>query len=180
MTMRLFRPAALAIIAALSTVLPGSLPHLCSGPSARTAAAQHTVRLLVTATAYNDHESPTASGVMPHPGTLTVSRDLLQVLPFGTVVRIRGWRYRVQDTMAERWRKRVDIWMPSRDEAVRWGVRSVVLEVLPTRFPAADELNYTSITVGLVLEAIPNGQTRRLLRIAQRWAAHPWPEDPGA
>ncbi len=41
---------------------------------------------------------------------------------------------------------------------------------------AADALNYTAIAVGLILEAVPESQARRLLRTAERWAEEPWPE----
>lgn len=54
--------------------------------------------------------------------TLAVSRDLEALLPPGTTLI-------VADRMHERWRRRVDIWFPSRDEATRWGVRRAVLEI---------------------------------------------------
>jgi 3D (Asp-Asp-Asp) domain-containing protein len=96
------------------------------------------VALTVTATAYSSTVSQTdstpfvtASGTRARPGVLAVSRDLLRTCcPFGTRVRIAGQEYVVEDTMAHYWRRRVDIWKPSREEAIRWGVRQVQMEAL--------------------------------------------------
>lgn len=54
--------------------------------------------------------------------TLAVSRDLEDFLPPGTTLI-------VADRMHERWRRRVDVWFPSRDEATRWGMRRGMLEM---------------------------------------------------
>jgi hypothetical protein len=45
---------------------------------------------------------------------------------------------------------------------------------------AADALNYTTIAVGLILEAVPDRYARRLLRAASQWADAPWPIDDSA
>jgi 3D (Asp-Asp-Asp) domain-containing protein len=94
---------------------------------------------MVTATAYSSTPDQTdstpfitASGARVRPGTLAVSPDLLRdgAVRFGDQVRIEGRLYVVEDTMHRRWRRRVDVWMPSRGEARRWGVRRVRMEVL--------------------------------------------------
>ncbi|MDR7496817.1 MAG: hypothetical protein QN174_07660 [Armatimonadota bacterium] len=99
------------------------------------------LRLEVEATAYNSEPAQTdrtpwiaawgddirhlrARGINP----IAVSRDLLPVLPPGSAVRIGAAEFVVADTMAAQWRRRVDLWMPSRGAALRWGTRRVTLE----------------------------------------------------
>jgi 3D (Asp-Asp-Asp) domain-containing protein len=97
------------------------------------------VAFVVTATAYSStvdqtDSTPfiTASGTRVRPGVLAVSRDLLRTCcPFRTRVGINGQEFVVEDTMARRWRNRVDIWKSSREEALWWGVQTVRMEVLP-------------------------------------------------
>lgn len=72
----------------------------------------------------------TASGMKVHDGTLAMN-----CLPFGTKVRISSHfgqkTFTVEDRMAKRWGcNRADIWMPSRELAMQWGVRTVTLEIL--------------------------------------------------
>lgn len=62
---------------------------------------------------------------------IAVSDDLWNMgLRCGRVVYLLGQRYVVWDRMHYRWRKRVDVWLPSRSAAVRFGVRSAVLYIL--------------------------------------------------
>lgn len=106
----------------------------------------------VTMTAYSSEAGQTdadplvtATGEEVGPGTLAASRDLLNTdLPYGTVVRVvevndeanacGGWEVdmllEVQDTLHPRMLNRVDLWLPSRDQAVQWGRCEVVLEIL--------------------------------------------------
>lgn len=108
--------------------------------------------LTVTMTAYSSEaiqtdSSPftTSTGETVRPGIVAVSRDLLgTALPYGAKLRVvevkedpracGGWDpgmvLEVQDTMHRRKRNRVDLWVPSREEALQWGVCKVVLEVL--------------------------------------------------
>lgn len=90
----------------------------------------------------------TATGTRTRIGVLAVSRDLLSVLPYGTRVRLRDLGtvhgrgkgqfdaffrevvFVVEDTMNARWRNRVDVWMPDRATALRFGRRIVELEIL--------------------------------------------------
>lgn len=71
----------------------------------------------------------TASGTRVRPGVIALSRDLLKQYPYGTQARILhhscGLKVAhalvVEDTMHPRKRNQVDIWMPSRAQALQWG-----------------------------------------------------------
>lgn len=69
----------------------------------------------------------TASGSRPHLGTLAAN-----FLPLGSIVRIEGETYIVEDRMHSRYdgEARVDIWMTSSEMATRFGVRSLALEIV--------------------------------------------------
>lgn len=73
----------------------------------------------------------TASGAPVGPGVIAADPD---VLPLGSIVRLSAGRYSgtytVLDTGAKVRGRMVDIWMPSEDEARRFGVRRVRLHVL--------------------------------------------------
>ncbi|WP_420597141.1 3D domain-containing protein [Deinococcus sp.] len=106
----------------------------------RRAGATRTVK----ATAYNSEvaqtdNSPfiTATGTRVRPGVVALSRDLLRVFPYGTRVTLQdkagllnGRVFTVEDTMHVRKVNTVDIWMPSRSQALKWGVRSVKITAL--------------------------------------------------
>jgi len=94
--------------------------------------------LVVTATAYNSHPGQTnahpwigAWGDRMKPGmkAIAVSRDLLEKgLRRNVEVEIEGLPgvYRVRDKMGRRWKRRIDVYMGSDEEAARaWGVRKV-------------------------------------------------------
>ncbi|MFN3179860.1 MAG: 3D domain-containing protein [Thermus sp.] len=90
----------------------------------------------------------TATGMRTRLGVLAVSPDLLKVLPFGTKVRLKDlgsvygrgrgqfdylFRDRifvVADVMHPRMREKVDVWLPDRATALRFGRRVVSLEVV--------------------------------------------------
>ena len=92
----------------------------------------------------------TATGARTRFGIIAVSRDLLgSDLPYGSKVKIEdlgAWRdgagkgefdemledvvFVVEDTMNKRKRQQIDIWMPDRSLALRWGVRRVRITVL--------------------------------------------------
>lgn len=69
----------------------------------------------------------TASGARVQPGTLATN-----FLPFGTIVRIGSNQYTVHDRMNSRYNDKyiVDVWQPSRAEAIQFGVRVVEMEVV--------------------------------------------------
>jgi 3D (Asp-Asp-Asp) domain-containing protein len=71
---------------------------------------------------------PTASGKMPVVGvTVAASRTI----PFGTRVYIpgAGWRT-VQDRLARRYDSRMDIYFAKHSDALRWGKRTLNVEVI--------------------------------------------------
>ena len=92
----------------------------------------------------------TATGARTRFGIIAVSRDLLRSdLPYGSKVRIEDlgeWRtgrgkgrfdamlkdvvFVVEDTMHQRKRQQIDVWMPDRSLALKWGVRRVRITVL--------------------------------------------------
>ncbi len=114
------------------------------------AAQPHTLEVVVTAYSSTPEQTEgdptvTATGQSVRPGILAVSRDLLGTqLPYGTQVRVVEIRadeegcggyptstiFEVQDTMAESIVNQVDIWMPSLQEAVDWGICVATLEVV--------------------------------------------------
>ncbi len=92
----------------------------------------------------------TATGARTRFGIIAVSRDLLgSDLPYGSKVKIEDlgdWRsgrgkgrfdamlkdvvFVVEDTMHKRKRQQIDVWMPDRSLALKWGVRRVRITVL--------------------------------------------------
>ncbi len=94
-------------------------------------------RMIVRTSAYSSTRDQTdgdpfttASGKKVHDGTLAMN-----CLPFGTKVRISGKFgskiFTVEDRMNAKWGcSRADIWMPTRAQAMQWGVRTVTLEIL--------------------------------------------------
>lgn len=135
-----------AVQQAMAPVTPA--PALASNAastvgSAESYAASRTGRSVVArATAYNSlgnqtDSTPhiTATGTRTRPGVVALSRDMLRLFPYGTRVRItplngshpyvNGRIFIVEDTMHARKTNQVDIWMPTRSQAMQWGVRSV-------------------------------------------------------
>lgn len=92
----------------------------------------------------------TATGAQTHLGVIAVSSDLLGTdLPYGSIVRLEdlgNWKngagvgqfsgllsgqlFVVEDTMNPRKRQQIDIWMPDRALALRFGVRRIQLTVV--------------------------------------------------
>jgi len=76
----------------------------------------------------------TAANTASRPGVLAVSQNLLREytpgapFSFGDRVKIYGvGEFIVEDCMNSRWTNRVDIWFPTREGAIRFGLREVVL-----------------------------------------------------
>ncbi len=90
----------------------------------------------------------TATGMRTRLGVLAVSPDLLKVLPYGTKVRLKdlgsvygrgrgqfdalfqGRVFVVADVMHPRMREKVDVWLPDRATALRFGRRLLQVEVV--------------------------------------------------
>jgi 3D (Asp-Asp-Asp) domain-containing protein len=86
-------------------------------------ASQAPRTLRVTVTAYAPSGCRTASGRWPAVGMLAISRDLEPRLRFGDRVLLLGSVYTIQDRMHARWRRRVDIFVPSSQAARRFGIQ---------------------------------------------------------
>lgn len=62
---------------------------------------------------------------------IAVSRDLRKKLPCNSKVKIKGKVYTVRDTMAKRWRNKIDIcFYKDIRAAKRYGVKSVKMEIM--------------------------------------------------
>lgn len=94
-------------------------------------------RMVVRASAYSSTVDQTdgdpftaASGQKVHDGMIAMNG-----MPFGTKIRIPDHYgdkiFTVGDRMNKRWgTKKIDIWMPTRADAIQWGVRTVTIEIL--------------------------------------------------
>ncbi len=90
----------------------------------------------------------TATGARTRIGIVAVSRDMLKVLPYGSKVTLEDLGtpngsgkgrfnylfkdrvFIVEDTMHPRKRERIDVWLPDRSTAIRFGVRNVRVTVI--------------------------------------------------
>jgi 3D (Asp-Asp-Asp) domain-containing protein len=78
----------------------------------------------------------TASNTRTRPGVVALSRDILRrynrkaPFTFGDAIHISGiGDFVVEDSMHGRWRKRLDIWFPSREAASNFGIRRVTVSL---------------------------------------------------
>ncbi|MFH0804687.1 MAG: 3D domain-containing protein [Patescibacteria group bacterium] len=110
---------------------PQHLPELTNKPQP---VAKRTIRVTVTAyssTVDQCGSTPftTASGTTVRDGIIAAN-----FLPIGTKVRFPQYFgskvFVVEDRMSPRYWQRADIWMPTRQLAKEWGVRSVTMEIL--------------------------------------------------
>lgn len=84
--------------------------------------------LMVIATAYTHTGNRTATGIWPYRGVVAVDP---RVIPLGTRLYVEGYGYAVaQDTGGLIKGKRIDLFMDSVGEAIRWGRRPVTVHVL--------------------------------------------------
>ena len=114
--------------------------------------------MTLRATAYNSLTSQTdstpfitATGAKTRFGIVAVSRDMLDdtLLPYGSLVKIRDLgHYKtgreqgifndlledqlfiVEDTMHPRKRNQMDVWFPTYNQATKWGVRQIEVEIV--------------------------------------------------
>lgn len=103
-------------------------------PAARDKAARYSFEVVTTAYSSTEDQTDstpfiTASGTQVHLGTAAAN-----FLPFGTYFKVPQYFgdqvFVVEDRMNERYSYRLDLWMQSREQALRWGVRHVKVEVL--------------------------------------------------
>jgi 3D (Asp-Asp-Asp) domain-containing protein len=106
-------------------------------PATETEAEEAAPPVSFTATAYS-LRGRTASGQMVRRGVIAADR---RVLPIGTRVRLQAGQYSgeyvVADTGGAVKGRKIDIWVPSTREAMRFGRRSVKLTVLTRVRPRA-------------------------------------------
>lgn len=134
----------LAASALVLTSAAATLPMQASAQQVTgdTYAAARTGRSVIArATAYSSHAAQTdstpnitATGTRTRPGVVALSPDLRRIFPYGTRVWLtdpatgrRMGPYVVEDSTSARKTRTVDIWMYSRSEALRWGVRNMVI-----------------------------------------------------
>ena len=115
---------------ALAEAAPArSRAHAAAAPAQPAAAPSRRAhvspaRLVVAATAYALHGS-TATGVPAGPGIIAVDPA---VIPFGTRVTIPGYGVGLAaDTGPSVRGARIDVWLPTRAQALAWGTRTVVV-----------------------------------------------------
>lgn len=116
-------------VAAPTLPTPGRLPAVADAPTRRT------VRVSVSAYSSTRDQTDadpftTASGAKVHEGTIAMNG-----VPFGTRVRLPNSFgnkvFVVEDRMSGRYgRNHADIWMPTLGEALKWGRRTVTVEIL--------------------------------------------------
>ena len=83
----------------------------------------------MTATAYTHTGNRTYTGVWPSVGTIAVDP---KVIPLGSKLYVDGYGYgTAMDVGSSIKGKRIDLFMDTKDEALRWGRRQVKLFVLP-------------------------------------------------
>ncbi len=139
-----------AVVSTMSRDIPSRV-SVALGPDAHPS-------YVVRATGYNSLESQTnsqpfitATGASTRFGIVAVSRDLLGGrLPYGSLLRIRDLGnyhngngvgafqtvldaqqvFIVEDTMHPRKTDQIDVWFAAYDDAVRWGVRQVEVELV--------------------------------------------------
>jgi 3D (Asp-Asp-Asp) domain-containing protein len=88
------------------------------------------IRLRVVATGYSStpdqtDSSPfiTATGTRVRAGVIALSPDLRRLLPYGSEILV------VEDSTHPRLRQTMDVWFPSREAALRWGRRTLTVEL---------------------------------------------------
>lgn len=121
----------LAILTMLSTISSAS-----AGNSGQVASSSPNKELVVEATAYSStfdqtDDTPfiTANGTYVHDGVVAAN-----FLPFGTTIKIPevyGDKvFVVKDRMHRRFQKRIDIWFPDRQSALRFGYQELKIQIL--------------------------------------------------
>ena len=157
----------LLLLAVLATWLTRSDPVRAAGQNAETAPPpaaavadtepardaratdQPAPTLMVEMTAYTSVAAQTdatpnltASGAQAGPGTAAASRDLLELLPYGSQVEVvsvsgegcGGWvpetPLTVADTMNARIKNHLDVWLETTEQALSWGRCQAEIKVL--------------------------------------------------
>ncbi|MFN3267610.1 MAG: 3D domain-containing protein, partial [Deinococcales bacterium] len=150
------KPVAAAPKPAPKPVAAAPKPAPKPSNASRVASSRSLLTIVAKSTAYNSHVSQTdstpfvtATGARTRFGVVALSRDLLRRIPYGSIVRIEdmgnwangrgrgkysrmlsGVNFIVEDTMHPRKRNTVDVWMPTRRDAIQWGARQIRVTVI--------------------------------------------------
>ena len=113
-----------AVLLALGVLLFG-------GPAEARLRHKKPAVITMRATAFARAQKPTAAGTVAHEGIVAADPN---ILPLGSLVRITGagaynGTYLVSDTGAAVKGRRIDIYMPSRAEAQRFGTKIVHVQI---------------------------------------------------
>lgn len=93
--------------------------------------SRRVTRVPVAVTAYSSG-TITASGKRVQPGMIALSRDVERDLgvQFGALVEVEGLgQFVFEDRMPRQWSRRVDIYIPSRRQALQFGIRKARVRV---------------------------------------------------
>jgi 3D (Asp-Asp-Asp) domain-containing protein len=119
----------------IALVSISSLALLTESPPANVAEAQvEGIDITAQVTSYSsdiaetdDTPDITASNTHVHEGTLACPKRY----PFGTKVRIEGKEYVCEDRMNQKkFPERFDVWQSNKEDAIRWGVRTLTITIL--------------------------------------------------
>lgn len=112
----------------IAAIFIGSNACALSSPSNHLKREERKVILTVSATAYC-LRGRTATGTKPRIGTVAVDP---RIIPLGSIIFVEnyGWA-RAEDTGSAIKGKRIDVWLPSRKQALKWGVKRVKVVVYP-------------------------------------------------
>ncbi|MFC6591133.1 hypothetical protein ACFP81_03205 [Deinococcus lacus] len=142
-TVQLTKAAAPVAPQTAAPVAPQAAAPASRTPAAPVARGVAGRTAVLRSTAYNSLASQTdstpfitATGTRTRFGTVALSRDMLRQFPYGTRIRIEdlsgrynqllsGRIFVVEDTMHPRKTRQIDVWMPTRSQALQWGVRNV-------------------------------------------------------
>lgn len=118
-----------------------------------------TVKVIATGYSSSIHETDdtpftTASNTRTRLGVLALSRDLLKrytpdaPFSFGDRVHINGvGEFIVEDSMNARWDNRADVWFPTREDALEFGVQEVYLTAVKDSPSPGDESDLSATTL---------------------------------
>lgn len=121
-------PAPVAVDTARTAHAPAALNRQYKATPEQTARKERPRTLLVEATAYTWTGSRTATGTWPRVGTIAVDP---KVIPLGTKMYVEGYGYGVaEDTGSAIVGYKIDVYLPSRAEALKFGRRMVRITLL--------------------------------------------------
>ncbi|MFH1453638.1 MAG: 3D domain-containing protein [Armatimonadota bacterium] len=103
----------------------------CTANEENKSAVKNEYTVTVDVYAYCFSSSRTATGTTPCYGTIAVDPGLI---PLGSKIYVPnyGWG-RALDTGGAIKGKKIDIWFPTKQECIKWGVRTLKIKVVPKK-----------------------------------------------